>query len=150
MDKRAIYNALNQLLTVLERSLPMYLSYAAPWTRKGDDRAFAALVRIVEEQQQLALRIADAVLELGPTNVGDYPVEFYDLHDLALDYLLRKLVEFQKRDVATVERIVDALQLHRPTAALAEEALGMLRAQLESLEELSDELGASKVTWMVP
>jgi hypothetical protein len=150
MDKRAIYNALNQLLTVLERSLPMYLSYAAPWTRKEDQRAAVVLGQVVDEQQQLAKRVADAVLELGPTSIGDYPVEFYDLHDLALDYLLRKLVEHQKSDIAKTERIVDALQLHRPAAALAEETLGMLRAQLESLEEHSSELGATKVTWMVP
>ena len=128
----------------------MYLSYAAPWTRSGDKHAVEALGRIVGEQQQLAKRVADAVLELGPTSIGDYPVEFYDVHDLALDYLLRKLVELQKRDVAKAERIVDALQSHRPAAVLAEETLGMLRAQLETLEELSDELGASKVTWMVP
>lgn len=150
MDKRAIYDALNQLLTVLERSLPMYLSYASPWTRTGDKRAVGVLKRIVDEQQQLAKGVADAVLELGPTDIGDYPVEFYDLHDLAFDYLLRKLLEYQKRDVAKVERIVDALQSHRPAAVLAEETLGMLRAQLESLEELSSELGAAKVTWMVP
>ncbi|MEX2114885.1 MAG: hypothetical protein WD845_16955 [Pirellulales bacterium] len=150
MDKRALRNALNQLLTVLERSMPMYLSYAAPWTRNGDDKAVTALRRIVEEQQALANRVAELVLELGPTNVGDYPVEYYDMHDLALDYLLGKLVEYQKRDIGKVERIVDQIQTHRPAAALAEETLGTLRAQQETLEELADELGASKVTWMMP
>ncbi len=150
MDKRAVHLALNQLLTVLERSLPTYLSYAAPWTRTGDQRAVEALQRIVTQQQQLANRVAELVLELGPTNVGDYPVEYYDMHDLALDYLLRKLVEYQKRDIGKVERIVEKLQIHRPAAVVAEETLGMLRAQLETLEELADELGASKVTWMVP
>ncbi len=130
--------------------MPNYLSYAAPWTRNGDDKAAAALRRIVDEQQALANRVAEQVLEIGPTTVGDYPVEYYDMHDLALDYLLRKLVEYQQRDIAKVERIVDQLQAHRPAAMLAEETLGTLRAQLETLEELADELGASKVTWMVP
>jgi hypothetical protein len=150
MDKRAVHLALNQLLTVLERSLPMYLSYAAPWTRSGDLRAVEALQRIVTEQQQLANRVGELVLELGPTNIGDYPVETYDMHDLALDYLLRKLVEYQKRDIGKVERIVEKLQIHRPAAIVAEETLGTLRGQLETLEELADELGTTKVTWMVP
>jgi hypothetical protein len=149
MDKPAIYNALNRLLTILERSLPMYLSYAAPWTRQGDEKAVRALEYIVDEQERLAARVAELVLELGPVNVGEYPFEFYDMHDLSLDYLLSRLVEFQKKDVAAIERTVDELQSDRRAAAAAEEALGAARGQLETLEELAAELGKSSSTWLV-
>ena len=143
MDKPGIYNALNRLLTVLERSMPMYLSYARPWTNKQDDKAAAALARIVEVQKKLATRVGELVLDYGPVNLGFYPVEFYDMHDLSLDFLLSKLVEYQKRDVAKLEQCADALQADRRAAEVAEEALGAARGHLETLEELTAELKAS-------
>lgn len=146
MSTRSIYNALNRLLTILERSLPMYLSYAMPWTHKSNEKAVIALGHIVAEQKQLAARVAELVLEVGPMDLGEYPVEFYDTHDLSLDYLLTRLVVYQKRDVAALERCVEALQSDRRAAALAEEALGAARGHLETLEELAAELGKPSPT----
>ena len=149
MAKQIVYHALNRLLTVLERSLPMYLSYASPWTRKGDEKAVTALKNIVEQQQQLAARVADLILDMGPIDLGEYPVEFYDLHDVSLDYLLSRLVAFQRRDLAALERSASELQSERRTAVVAEEALGAARGHLETLEELYAELGKSSQTWLV-
>jgi len=148
MDKPHIYDALNRLLTILERSLPMYLSYASPWVRNGDETAVSALRNIVEEQKQLAARVAELVLERGPMNVGEYPVECYDMHDLSLDYLLSRLVEYQQRDVSALARCVEELQSDRPSATVAEEALGAARGHLEILKELAAALGDSSSTWM--
>ena len=140
MSKQGVYQALNRLLTVIERSLPLYLSYTTPWTREGDDKATAALKHIVGDQQQLAGRIADVILEMGPIDLGEYPIEFYDLHDLSLEFLLTKLVEYQKKSVAKLERIAPELQEDRVAGALAEEALGAARGHLETLEELVSKL----------
>jgi hypothetical protein len=148
MDKPDIYNALNRLLTILERSLPMYLSYASPWVRKGDDKAVSALRNIVDEQKQLAARVAELVLQRGPMDLGEYPVEFYDTHDLSLDYLLSRLVDYQQRDVAALSRCVEELQSDRPSATIAEEAIGAARGHLEILTELAAALGDSSSTWM--
>ena len=140
MSKQGVYQTLNRLLTVIERSLPLYLSYTTPWTREGDDKATAALKHIVADQQQLAGRIADVILEMGPIDLGEYPIEFYDLHDLSLEFLLTKLVEYQKKSVAKLERIAPELQEDRVAGALAEEALGAARGHLETLEELVGKL----------
>jgi hypothetical protein len=140
MDKMGIYHALNRLLTILERSLPMYLSWASPWTRQGDEKAVQALSHIVDEQKRLAARVAEIILRSGPINLGEYPHEFYDVHDLSLDYLLGRLVAYQKRDVAALERSVGELQSDREAAAVAEEALGAARGHLETLEELAADL----------
>lgn len=150
MDKPGIYNALNRLLTILERSLPMYLSYASPWTHKGDEKAAAALANIVEALKRLAVRVSELVLEVGPIDVGEYAVEFYDMHDLSLDFLLSKLVEYQKRDIAALEKCAEQLQSDRHAADVAEEALGTARGHLETLEELAGDIDKSKPTWMIP
>ena len=136
-----VYRALNRLLTILERSLPFYLSYTSPWMRKQDEKAAEALSRIVKQQQDLAARVAELVLEQGPMNLGEYPIEFYDFHDLSFEFLLGKLVEYQRRDIAALEKVVLKLQPDRRAAALAEETLGMARGHLETLEELAAELG---------
>jgi hypothetical protein len=141
MTKPGTQVVLNRVLTTLYRSLPMYLAYATPWTQRGDDKAVAALQRIVADQKQMANRIAQYVLEHhGPIEMGEYPVDFLDTHDLALDFLVSKLVQCQKQDIAELEKCVALLQSDRPACALAEEALGAARGHLESLEELTGQL----------
>lgn len=141
MSDLGIYQALNRLLTVLYRSLPMYLTYASPWINRGDERAVAALKHIVEDQKQMATRVAQCIMQHhGPIELGEYAIEFLDMHDLSLDFLLTMLVEYQKRDVATIEQCVAALHADRQAAQLAEEALGAARGHLETLEELAGQL----------
>ncbi|HEY2893162.1 MAG TPA: hypothetical protein VGJ16_03085 [Pirellulales bacterium] len=139
MTKLGTYHALNQLLTVLYRSLPMYLDYACPWTHRGDEKALATLRNIVADQKQLSTRVAQAVMAIGPTEIGEFPIEFLDMHDLSLDFLIKKLIEYQKQDIAALEKCAGQLVTDRKAAALAEEALGAARGHLESLEELASQ-----------
>jgi hypothetical protein len=151
MSKADNYQALNRLLTVLYRSLPMYLMYASPWTHRGDEPAVAALKRIADNQERLANRIAQYVIDAyGRVELGDYPLDFPDTHDLALDYLLGKLVACQKSDVAKLEQIVPVVRDDPRAAALAEEALGAARGHLETLEELAAEAAKHGVSWARP
>jgi predicted outer membrane protein len=141
MSQLGIHQAINRLLTIVFRSLPMYLTFACPWTHRGDEKAVATLARIVEDQKQLANRIAQFILERHDTiEMGEYPADFPDTHDLSLDYLITKLIQRQKNDVSALERCVAELQQDRQAAALAEEALGSARGHLESLEELAGEV----------
>jgi hypothetical protein len=138
MATAAVYQALNRLLTILYRSLPMYLTDACPWTSGGDEKATAALRHIVDDQRRLAQRIAEHILaHYGRVDMGEYPIDFPDTHDLSLDYLLGKLVQCQKNDVAAIEACIPGLQPDRKAVALAEEALGSARGHLETLEELA-------------
>jgi hypothetical protein len=148
MSEFQTYQTLNRLLTILNRSLPMYLTYASPWTRPGDERAVETLRRIVDDQQRLANRISEYVVDrYGPVELGEYPADFPDTHDLAFDYLLGKLVACQKRDVAALEACVGELHANREAAAMGEEALGAARAHLETLEELTAEMSKAGVSW---
>jgi len=139
MTKLGTYHALNRLLTILYRSLPLYLDYACPWTHRGDEKAVATLRNIVAGQKQLSTRVAQAVMALGPTEIGEFPIEFLDMHDLSLDFLVKKLIEYQKKDIAALEQCAAELAPDRKAAALADEALGAARGHLESLEELASQ-----------
>lgn len=128
---------LNRLLQIQYRSLPMFLAGADPWTQQGDAKAAEALANIVADQKASAKRIADLILERGSqVDTGNFPIEYAELHFLALDYLLKELVERQKVDLARIERCVADLAGDRQAKMLAEEVLGAERAHLETLESL--------------
>jgi hypothetical protein len=69
-------------------------------------------------------------------DLGDFPIAYTELHDLSLDFLIRKAVTYQKQDLAEIERCVANLAGHPEEQSLAEEALGASRAHLEMLEDL--------------
>jgi hypothetical protein len=150
MAQSGNHEVLSRLLTVLHRSLPVYLKDAAPWRTVGDERAIEVMQRIVEDQEQLGARIGQHILEhYGPIELGSFPLDFPDTNNLAFDYLLGKLVACQKQDVASIERYVTQIGGGDFEArALAEEALGAARGHLESLEELAAEVSKAGATWV--
>lgn len=149
MSKLGTYSALNRLLTVLYRSLPMYLTFACPWSQRADAKALAVVGRIVDDQKQLSNRVAKLIMaEYGPVDMGEYPLDFPDTHDLSIDYLVGKLVACQKYDIERLEACVADLKEDRPAAALAEEALGNARGHLEALEELNAEISKVGASWI--
>jgi hypothetical protein len=137
MPRPQSLDVLNRVLTTLYRSLPMYLEYAVPWTHHGDERAVATVLHIIEDQKALCRRIGDYILEHhGRIDSGDYPLAFTSLNDVALDYLIGRLIESQRQDIQVLENCVAQLEHDARSRSLAEEALGAARGHLESLEEL--------------
>ncbi|MBI1899687.1 MAG: hypothetical protein HYS13_01065 [Planctomycetia bacterium] len=133
---RATIAALNRLLTVLSRSLPMYLADATPWAGPDREKAARVLSNIVRDQRDLAARIGELIHgRRGEIALGPLP-DFTILNDLEIDFLVGRLIERQQRDVAAIEEIVRDLSGDAEARALAEEALGAARAHLEMLEEL--------------
>ncbi len=61
---------------------------------------------------------------------------FTDTHDLSLDYLVNELVDYQRQDIAAIEKCVVDLNADGNGRALAEEVLGNARGHFESLKEL--------------
>lgn len=130
-------DVLNRLLTLLHRSLPMYLNEASPWTRPGGEPAEEVLRHIVADQQRDCGRLADVILERhGRLETGEFPMEFTDLHFLSYDFLVKELIEYQRQDIEAIERCVAWLGGDAQARQLAQEILGSARAHLESLEEL--------------
>ncbi len=141
LDFRSSVNALNQLLIIHYRSLPMYLVEATPWTHRGDAKATEVLLDIVSDQQRTCQRIADQVnQEGGIVDMGDYPSQFAEMNFLSLDFLLKRVAEYQQRDVDTIRGIVEQLSGNLTAQVLAKESLGAAQGHLKSLEELTAEI----------
>ena len=130
--------ALNRLLAVQCRSLPMYLVDASPRVSSGEQKAAEAMESIVADQQAMAARVAAMVTARGGAlDTGEFPMEFTDLHFLGFDFLLGEIIRYQHRDIAAVEQIVASVADDPDAHDLAAEALGAERAHLEILEELT-------------
>ena len=135
---------LNRLLILHHRSLPMYLSYAAPWTQPGRESATQSLAWLVDAQNKMVDRLNEMILENGRVvDFGRFPLTFTSLHDLSFDYLLRQVIAQQERAVAEISVCVDALRLAPLAQALAQEALGEAKGHLDSLREVVGTLGAA-------
>jgi hypothetical protein len=129
--------ALHQLLVVLYRSLPIYLSSATPWTRPGDEPATRVLHHIVADQKQYTQRVVELLMDRRAiVSFGEFPMAFTDTHDLSLDYLINELIYYQKQDIASIRQCLTDLTMDLPGRALAEEILGNAVGHLQSLEEL--------------
>ena len=130
-------DVLNRLVVIHHRSLAVYLSYASPTWHRGDERAKDVLRLISADQQQTVDRLGEMIVELnGIVQFGGFPMTFTSYHDLSFGFLLDKLIEHQKRDVATIRQCVSQLESAPVAKAVAEEALGAAKGHLDSLEEL--------------
>jgi bacterioferritin (cytochrome b1) len=127
---------LNQLLAKLLRSLPQYLRWSRPHVPPGAEAAFDVVESAAKDQDVLADRIARMLMdaEVVP-RTGEFPMEFTDLHDLDIEYLLKLVVERQIVDVAAIEQLVQAAEGRPTIRAVAEEVLGLAKGHLDALRE---------------
>ena len=145
MSQEHSIEILNRLLAIYCRSFPMYLTHARPWTHVGDQRAIEAVELVVADQRAIAERISQLILEGGGLpDPGKFPLLFTDVHDLSLDYLIREAIQYQKADIVAIQQCVEAFNYVLAMKPLAEEALGLAKGHLESLEELIATKAVSK------
>jgi hypothetical protein len=139
-------DVLNRVLAILERSFPQYLRYARPYVPAGREEIMETIDEIVTLQNSLARRVSQMIFESGALpETGKFPIEFTDTHDLSIDYLVEEAIGYQKQDIADLAECADELILAPAAQALAAEALGMAKGQLESLEELRTKPGEATI-----
>jgi hypothetical protein len=129
-------NVLNRVLEILERSFPQYLRYARPYIPPGRENIMQTIEQIVAGQDALADRVSQHIFESsGLPDHGDFPIEFTDTHDLAIDFLLQEAIDCTKQSVGDLEQSVDSLRLAPAAQSLASEALGLTKGHLELLQK---------------
>lgn len=129
---------LNRLLAIHCRSFPQYLRYSQPYVRPDRVDVVETVAAIADDQDVMADRISRMVVDADALpRTGEFPMEFTDLHDLDLDFLLQLGERYQEQDVAAVQSIVDRLAESPAARAIAEESLGMAKGHLDSLRELT-------------
>ena len=97
-------DTLNKLLAIHYRSLPMYLVWAAPYRRDEDVTAWKTILQIVDDQKELSSRIVELISDRNwRVDYGDFPITFTGSHDLSLQYLVRRLADWQKGTVKAIQ-----------------------------------------------
>lgn len=130
-------DVLNRLLALHSRSLPTYLASAQPWFAEHEEEATTVLRHIAESQELMVERLGTLVIEEGGVPaIGEFPMMFTDMHDLSMDYILPRLVEWIESDMSTIRECIGQLNGAPAAKAMAEEALGAAQAHLDSLHEL--------------
>ena len=131
-------NVLNHLLAIHNRSLPVYLRSAPPWTGRNGEAGMELLDSIADAHFAMVDRIGSMIVELdGVIRYGEFPHRFADWHDLSLKFILNKVYELQQLDVERISKCVQWLDGAPRAKALAQEALGEAKAHLEAVEELT-------------
>jgi hypothetical protein len=144
MATESTLRALNRLLAIHQRSLAMYLGYASPTWHRGDEEARRTLEQIVADHEATVERLGEMIMEAGGVVAPSaFPTVFTGYHDLSFEFLLVKLLEYQRRHVAIIEGYVQQLATAPAAKAAAEEALGQAKAHLEMLQELQRENAAA-------
>jgi hypothetical protein len=129
---------LNRVLAVHNRSLPRYLRDAAPWLKRGAETAVETLEQIARDHEQVVDRMGELLIERSQSiDLGEYPMVFTAYHDVALDFLLPILIDRQQRTVAYLEQCAAQLAGDAMAKALVEETVGMAKAHLDMLRELT-------------
>lgn len=137
MMQPATIFSLNRLLALLGKSFPQYLQYSRPHIPLGRESVMDTIGSIVTDQKVLEDRISQMLIDAEvPIRTGEFPMEFTDMHDLGIDFLVNRAIGYQEQDIASIGWIADHLDEAPAAKALAEEALGMAKGHLEALQEL--------------
>jgi hypothetical protein len=144
MPSTSTIDVLNQLYVLHHRSLPQYLHYAPPHELRRNAQASAVLAQIVADQTRTADRLATMVLDAGGlVDPGEFPMSFTGLHDLSVSYLVRQVIDRQRRHIAACERLAGQLTMAPYAQAAAREAVGEAKGHLDNLLELTAEPAAA-------
>jgi hypothetical protein len=128
---------LNRLTVLHHRSLAMYMSYAQPAWKRGEEKAKQTIALIADDERSIVDGLSEMVADAARTvRYGAFPMEYTAYHDLDFDFMLGKLIANQKDKILQIQESVELLSLVPRAMAAAEEALGAAKGHLQSLQDL--------------
>ena len=128
---------LNRALRELTSCFLQYAGECWPWTSAGadGDKLRGAVMQCVERQRQSIALIAESLASRQPrVEFGKYSAEFTDLHYVSLGFLLKRLVESQKKLVESLARTVTMLPSGDESREILEAVVSNERANLAALQ----------------
>jgi hypothetical protein len=102
---------LQNVLRGERRSLLQYAGEAAPWTNVADQQLVGQLQKMIEEEQKVIVSLSD-YLRRGGQNmpyVEPFPMGFTAYNFVSFEFLLKKIIEDQRKGVANLEKSVSAI-----------------------------------------
>jgi hypothetical protein len=129
---------LQEIVRRESRSVLMYVGDAFPWTTSRGEETLERLRRLVTAERGAIAALGQYLVRrhLPPPYTASYPSNFTTINFLALDYLLPRLVEHERRSLADLERdlprIADA-----EARAEVDKLAAVKRRHLAELQELA-------------
>ncbi len=129
---------LQNILRRESRSVLLYVAEAYPWTTSTQTKTLTDLQQLIaEEREAVAVLGRFLVRQRVPLPfLPSFPSDFTTINFLALDFILPRLIEEERRSLANLER--DLSSLKDPAARNeVEKLLAVKRRHLPRLEELA-------------
>lgn len=136
---------LNQTAALHRNSMPTYLSFTHPWFGEGDEEAVDVLRQIAIDHKYVVDKIMTPLEAAGQDeHLGNFPMEYTSLHDLSIEYLVRRAVPYQELLLKRLEDLIEAMPADEAAPReLAEETLGLAKGHLKNLQEAVADLASS-------
>ncbi|PQO35404.1 hypothetical protein [Blastopirellula marina] len=135
---------LNQIAALHRNSMPTYLSFTHPWAGEGDEEAVDVLRQIAIDHKYVVDKIMTPLEAAGQDeHLGNFPMEYTGLHDLSIEYLVRRAVPYQELLIRRLEDLLDGMPDEAAPRELAEESLGLAKGHLKNLQEAVADLASS-------
>jgi hypothetical protein len=137
MDAQA-QRVLQDILRRESRSVLTYVAEAYPWTRWAEEKSLTDLQQIIAAEREAVACLGRFLVRqrIPLPYLPPYPSHFTTINFLALDFLLPRLIDYERRSLADLER--DRAMLKDPTAqAEVDKLLALKRRHLPRLQELA-------------
>lgn len=136
-----ILDYLNQVLGRKMYSMPAYILNASPYVEPHAEALWEKLHQIVDENQQLAQRIARAIRELeGVPAPGMRDHSSAQLNYLSLSFLSTQIVKSMEGDLRFMQEGKAILNDHPKTHQLIDELIEHDRSRYEELKALTEQI----------
>jgi hypothetical protein len=138
---------LQDLLRRESRSVLTYVAEAYPWTTWAEEKTLADLQQLIAAEREAVACLGRFLVRqrIPLPYLPPYPAHFTTINFLALDFLLPRLIDYERRSLADLER--DRAMLKDPTAqAEVDKLLALKRRHLPRLQELASTQPQASVT----
>jgi hypothetical protein len=128
---------LQNILRRESRSVLTYVAEAYPWTTSTEEKTWTDLQQLIAAEREAITSLGRFLVRhrIPLPYLPPYPSHFTTINFLALDFLLPRLIEDERRLIADLER--DRAVLKDPAAqAEVDKLLALKRRNLGHLEEL--------------
>jgi len=142
MADNKINEELNRLLIRLAKSLIQYAGECWPWVEESGDQ-YEAVCRVVACQKKSIAQLADLLSARDWTiDWGVYP-DYSDLHYIALDFLLDKLIAAEEALVRQIEQTIEICSADIDAVRLLRTILATECKNHETLKNVSNACSAA-------
>lgn len=129
---------LNDLVIRVYRSLLQYANECWPWGGAQEETEQKTVAELAADQLHHLEPLAELVLARSQTiDYGIYPMDFGELHYVALDYLMHELLQNQSGLIATLEREQAAAVADAELTAILDDMVAAERQHVAKLKELA-------------